>query len=503
MVVEQYDQVTNSRSPLSSELLFKTAEFLCVDKQPDTSNYKSLLQQFGDNSFIDDTYDNVYKKLILTRAITRNPTLPTKALPAETGLSLDEIKRGQKQLQNNRLFQSVLTSHYYPGYLFVQYAQSFLKNLADNPNYLENVAGHRLVAPKKLEIHATNASCNYRCEMCLWHVQNQGDYQPNIKQLTLLSADDWKNVLTQAKESGTDTIIFSGGGEPLLRPTVADVINHAKKLGLSTMIYTNGSSLTTLPFNNSLYQAILDSDWLRVSLHSTTEDRYSRLVNLPLESKPFSRVIKGIERLRTDIDIQRLPLKLGLGFVIQSLNYDQVEDITQLSSDLGLDFLNLRVDCIDITEKLTPEEEMQLYDQLRKVRRNLERGKYSQMSIDFADSLISPMNNWTIQPKIDFASDCRVHYYRSAIDPYGRVAVCDLTAEPFYSRDELTLGYITSSTDYRTVLTEIADKQFDAGLCTSCMPGQRAINALWHKVLEDRKIGIPPQDQPLLFKCQQ
>lgn len=501
MVVEQYDKVTNSCSPLNPELLFKAAELLCVDKQPNTNNYRSLLKQFGDNfSYIDD--EGTYKKLILTRSITRNPTLPAASLSTVTGLSLDEIRLGQKQLQNSRLFQSVLTSHYYPGYLFVQYAQSFLKDLTNNPNYLDKVTKHIPFAPKRLEIHATNATCNYRCEMCLWHVQNQGDYQPDKRQLTLLRTDDWKKVLTQAQELGTDTVIFSGGGEPLLRPNVADVMNHAKSLSLFTMIYTNGSSLATLPFNNALYQAILGSDWLRVSLHSTTEDRYSQLVNISPDSKPLSRVIKGIERLRTEIGVRRLPLKLGLGFVIQSRNYDQIEDIAQLSYELGLDFLNLRVDCIDITKKLTPGEELHLYEQLRQVRGSLKEGKYGQMSIDFADSLIGPMNNWTTQPQIEATSVCRVHYYRSAIDPYGRVAVCDLTAEPFYSRNELTLGYITSSTDYRAVLTEASEKQFGTDLCTSCMPGQQAINALWYKVLEDCKIGILPQDQPLLFKHQ-
>lgn len=266
------------------------------------------------------------------------------------------------------------------------------------------------------------------------------------------------------------------------------------------MIYTNGNRLSALPLASPLYQAILQSDWLRVSLHATSENRYSQLVNIPVKSGSFSRVIKGINRLRTDRDSQRLPLKLGLGFVIQSLNYDQIEDVAQLSSNLGLDFLNLRVDCIDITEKLNPEKKQQMYEQLRAIRKRFEDGKYGKMVVDFADSLIAPINNWVTQPKIDFTKECRVHYYRAAIDLYGRVAVCDLTAEPFYSSDEFTLGYINPGKEYKSVIAEASGKQFDASLCTSCMPGQQAINALWYKVLEDRKFGIFPQDQPLLFK---
>lgn len=432
--------------------------------------------------------------------MTRNPTAPIEVLSARTGLSIDGIKQNQEWMQTSNLVKNVLFSHYYPAYLFVRYAQSFLEDLVENPSYLDYVVQKKPIAPKRLEIHTTNASCNYRCEMCLWHVQNQAEYRTDTRHSTLLGLDDWKNTLTQAKELGTNVVIISGGGEPLLRPDVADVITHTRNIGLYTMIYTNGSRLSRLPFVSPLYQAILHSDWLRVSLHATTEDTYSQIVNLPVELRPLSKIIKGIKRIRTDKDAQELPVRVGLGFVVQNLNYDQIEDIAQLSSDLGLDFLNLRVDCIDITEKLTFEKKEQIYEQLRSVRGNFEQGKYGSMVVDFADSLIGSMNNWTAQPQIDSTAECRVHYYRSAIDPYGRIAVCDLTAEPFYSRDEFTLGYVSVNKDYTSIITEAAGKQFDASLCTSCMPGQQAINALWQKVLEDLKFGILPQDQPLLFR---
>lgn len=483
-------------STYSAGDIYNAAEFLCLSDNPNVDLYSLLLHRFGDQLPVSDFNRN----LSVVTAVTRNPTAPIEVLSARTGLSIEEIKQNQEWMQTSNLIKNALLSHYYPAYLFVRYTQSFLKDLVENPSYLDYVAQKKPIAPKRLEIHATNASCNYRCEMCLWHVQNQADYQVDTRHLTLLGSKDWENTLTQAKELGTDVVIISGGGESLLRSDVADVITHARDIGLYTMIYSNGSRLSLLPFTSSLYQAVLYSDWLRISLHATTENTYSQIVNLPVELRPLSKVIKGIERIRTDRDAQELPLRVGLGFVIQSLNYDQIEDIAQLSSNLGLDLLNLRVDCIDITERLTLEKKKQIYEQLRSVRRNFEQGKYGQMVVDFADSLIGPMNNWDMQPEIDNTKDCRVHYYRSAIDPYGRVAVCDLTAEPFYSRDKFTLGYINPDKDYVSVITEAAGKQFDASLCTSCMPGQQAINALWHKVLEDLKSSILPKDQPLLFR---
>jgi MoaA/NifB/PqqE/SkfB family radical SAM enzyme len=72
---------------------------------------------------------------------------------------------------------------------------------------------------------------------------------------------DRNKVFKQATEGGTEVAIFSGGGEPLLRSYLGDVIEHANKAGLYTMIYTNGSRLEKLSKDNSkLYKSLLNAD---------------------------------------------------------------------------------------------------------------------------------------------------------------------------------------------------------------------------------------------------
>lgn len=486
-----------TEEPTSSQL-FRASEFLYLPPQRDPIDFAILMREFGDPQ--PPLPFDLEKTLRVAQTTALYPTLPAVQLAEATHLSLEEIRNGYEWERRSRLMQAVMTSHYYPGYLLVRYGQSFLRDLVKNPDYLERVEQRLPVAPRRLEIHATNASCNYRCEMCLWHVKNQGDYHEKPLHLARLTTDEWNMVLSQAKSMGTEVVIFSGGGEPLLRSNSGEIIDHANQIGLTTMIYTNGSQLESLPFDSQLYQAILGSNWLRVSLHATTDERYGALVHLPPDSLPFSKVVRGIQRLKNDAEKRSLPLKIGIGFVIQSLNYDQVQEVAKLGFALGLDFLNLRVDCIDITDKLTPEQETQLYDQLRRIRSAFENGTYGKMEVDFADSLIGPMNGWSGQPHVEVAPECRVHLYRSAIDPYGRVAVCDLTAEPHFASDTYTLGRITGEKAYQAILTEAANRQFNAKGCQSCMPGQQAINALWHKVLEDRKVGINPNQQPFFFR---
>lgn len=458
-------------------------------------NFPIILNAFGDKKPVGDLNKNIE---IIT-LIAQQPTILAEELQRITGVPLDKMMQTQKWIQQSRFLGTVMRNHYYPNYLLVRYAQSFLGDLVGNEEYLEKVEQNKPIAPKRLEIHATDANCNYRCAMCLWHVNSKASYD-QVTEKRLLDVNDWKQILTQTKEMGTETVIFSGGGEPLLRRDSAEIIEHGNRIGLSTMIYTNGSMLNNLSSDSDLYKALLRSDWLRVSLHAASEERYSQLVKIPQKYLPFTRVINGIKRLKDERDSRGLPLRLGIGFVIQSLNYDQVEDITNIAHNLDLDFLNLRVDCIDITEKLTQDQETELYNKLKKIRDYYDNGNYGKLDVDFADSLIAQMSDSKRLPKITFSSECKVHLYRSAINPYGRVSVCDLAAEPFFSRDELTLGYVTPGKDYKNVLEQAGGMHFNTKYCDNCMPGQQAINALWYKVLADRRLGINPNDQPLLFK---
>jgi MoaA/NifB/PqqE/SkfB family radical SAM enzyme len=185
--------------------------------------------------------------------------------------------------------------------------------------------------------------------------------------------------------------------------------------------------------------------------------------------------------------------------VIQPANYHEVEAIADLAADLGVDFLNLRVDCIQLTASLNSEQEARLDDSLRRIRRRLDAGDYGGTEVDFADSLIERMDGWRGQTAIVQPEECRVHLYRSAINPFGRVAVCDLTAEPYFSTEEFTLGYVDRRHDYRSVLEQAAPRTFRASGCRVCMPGQISINALWEKAIVDYRDGIGLEEQPYFF----
>lgn len=87
--------------------------------------------------------------------------------------------------------------------------------------------GHQLYL-----VHALTARCNARCGFCAWHPDF---YDPKEQ----LSTEAIKQLYTDARMAG-----FIGlsiwGGEPLVHRDFAEVMRHAKDVGLLTHMVTNG-----------------------------------------------------------------------------------------------------------------------------------------------------------------------------------------------------------------------------------------------------------------------
>jgi len=72
-----------------------------------------------------------------------------------------------------------------------------------------------------------------------------------------LSSSEWKTILSKAWDAGIPHVFFTGG-EPTLRPDLADLIEHAELLGMVTGIVTDGQRLANTGYIHSLLQKGLD-----------------------------------------------------------------------------------------------------------------------------------------------------------------------------------------------------------------------------------------------------
>jgi MoaA/NifB/PqqE/SkfB family radical SAM enzyme len=93
--------------------------------------------------------------------------------------------------------------------------------------------------------------CNLRCTYCkAWQMP------PNPNEL---STSEWLKVIDNLDELGVYVLSFTGG-EPLLKPGVFDMIEHARSRGLYTRLTSNGT------LRERLYERLLDSDVNSISI---------------------------------------------------------------------------------------------------------------------------------------------------------------------------------------------------------------------------------------------
>jgi len=189
--------------------------------------------------------------------------------------------------------------------------------------------------------------CNLRCIHCY---SNSRD----ISFAGELTTGEGKNVLKDLAQCGSPVILFSGG-EPLLRPDLADLAEYAVDQGLRAVISTNGT-LITKTIAGKLQKIGLS--YIGISLDGTekTHDAFRRTKGA------YAAALTGIRNCRD------AGIKVGIRFTVSRHNVQDVaamfdllaeEEIERLCfyhlvySGRGLELKN---------EDLTPGETRKLLD---------------------------------------------------------------------------------------------------------------------------------------------
>ncbi|MFX0075506.1 MAG: viperin family antiviral radical SAM protein [Candidatus Hermodarchaeota archaeon] len=167
-----------------------------------------------------------------------------------------------------------------------------------------------------VNLHLTRA-CNYKCKFCFARFPDLKDSLP---------LHDAKKLIKAFSSFGTEKITFVGG-EPLLYQGLGDLLVYTKKLGITTMIVTNGSLLTP-SFLEKFHRSI---DWIGLSIDSAKEEIEHQLGR-------YSPVFRSthVEHIRALVPIIR-QYKTGLkvNTVVTRLNW--TEDLSDLIEELQPD----------------------------------------------------------------------------------------------------------------------------------------------------------------------
>ena len=167
---------------------------------------------------------------------------------------------------------------------------------------------------------ATNR-CNANCVYCEARA-NEGSTEE-------LSTEEIKRVLNQLRRVRTRRF-FVIGGEPLMRPDLFDVLQHATNLGFRIGIFTN--SILARKFEVEISKAGFDNIWTSIDGLKDTNNRYRR--------HPLAFELT-LDALRFYADI-RIPTRV-VNTVVHPENFSELPELFAELREAGMNWWRLGI----------------------------------------------------------------------------------------------------------------------------------------------------------------
>lgn len=173
----------------------------------------------------------------------------------------------------------------------------------------------------------TSGICNLRCVMCPYHLRQEGR--------GLMDFEVFRSVIDEAKGFVQYADLF-GGGEPLLHPKIAQMVEYATSAGIRVRLHTNATRLTE-ELGNKLIDAGLD--YLSFSFDGYDKETYERV-------RVNGRFEESLENIRTFLRLKKERKGRQPYTVLQTIEPDGIsaDRLKQLRRNFRRQFSSLPID---------------------------------------------------------------------------------------------------------------------------------------------------------------
>lgn len=160
----------------------------------------------------------------------------------------------------------------------------------------------------------TTNRCNLRCAHCYQDAREATDKE--------LTTEEAKTMISQIARAGFKMMIFSGG-EPLMRPDIYELVEHAASCGLRPSFGTNGTLI-----DDEVAQRLrrVGAFAMGISVDSLDLEKHDRFRGL---ENAHELTLRGIEACR------RAGLPFQIHTTVVDWNRDEVCDITDFAVSIG------------------------------------------------------------------------------------------------------------------------------------------------------------------------
>ena len=177
--------------------------------------------------------------------------------------------------------------------------------------------------PWSIEVDPTNF-CNHDCPFCIYSSLHRASHKERMPDEVLF------NIISEAYELGTRSILFIGGGEPLSHSKTVDACVYAKELGLSVGVVTNGGIVK--PRDTSKLKNY--TTYIRISLDAGSAQTHREMHH----SGDFNQVIANMKALSS----KPRAATIGVSYFISAINVHEASKTADLVKSLGADYIQFK-----------------------------------------------------------------------------------------------------------------------------------------------------------------
>ena len=168
------------------------------------------------------------------------------------------------------------------------------------------------------------AELTHRCPLHCPYCSNPLDL---LRAESEIATDDWKRVITQARELGVLQLGLSGG-EPLIRKDLEELARHARSVGLYSTLVTSGLGLT-----RKRAEALRDAGLEHVQISVQDSD--------PASAERIAGVSSVKQKQAAIALVKELGFAFSINVVLHRANLDRIGEIIDLAASYGADRLEL------------------------------------------------------------------------------------------------------------------------------------------------------------------
>ncbi len=204
------------------------------------------------------------------------------------------------------------------------------KKLVWFPTKLNSFVDGNITAPIYVRIKPTNV-CPQKCTWCSYkHGDDYDGIMHNAIDLRdVMPREKLLEVLDDLKEIGTKCVTFSGGGEPLAHPHIAEVMAHTVANGLDLSIITNGQLLC-----GDRASALALAKWVRISIDYWDADSMS--ASRKIHKRFFDVIDRNMREFRMICNGE-----FTINFIVTRENFHMLVAAALWLRDVGVDNIRL------------------------------------------------------------------------------------------------------------------------------------------------------------------